>query len=115
MVSAPFPNPPRIAPETSFADCLRQVRRRLVLKQTSLSLPMGCSDAAISLWEAGQRLPRRHNLERLLEAIDACGATAEEHLSLRQAWARDRSAATFRPRAVVTRTWPLLSMEAHGA
>jgi len=115
MVSAPFSNPPHIAPETSFADCLRQVRRRLVLKQTSLSLPMGCSDAAISLWEAGQRLPRRRNLHRLLEAMDACGATAAEQLSLQQAWARDRSAAEFRLRSLPAEVWPPSSVGTPGA
>ena len=114
-MSAPFPNPPRIELEPSFADCLRQVRRRLLLKQTCLSMPMGCSDAAISLWEAGQRLPRRRNLYRLLETIGACGATAAEQLSLRQAWARDHSEAQFRPRSVVAKSWPLLSVGGNGA
>jgi len=115
MVETPFPNPPRdIEREPSFAKCLRDVRRRLVLKQTSLSLPIGCSDAAVSFWEAGYRLPTRTNLQRLLEAIGGHGATAAEQLSLRQAWGRDKSKAQLRRRSVVAVAGALSSLGGYG-
>jgi len=116
MVRVLFPNPPRdtVEREPSFANCLRQIRLRLDLKQTCLSLPMGCSDAAISMWEAGHRLPTGPNLERLLEAIGANGATTAEQLSLRQAWNRDKSVPRFRLRSLVAAAWPLSSLSGHG-
>jgi hypothetical protein len=111
MVEAPFPNPPRdVEREPSFAKCLRHVRRRLVLKQACLSLPIGCSEAAVSFWEAGYRLPTRANLQRLLEAIGGHGATEAEQLSLRQAWFRDKSKARLRRRSVVAVAGALSSL-----
>jgi DNA-binding transcriptional regulator YiaG len=75
----------------SFARCLRQVRQRVVGKQASLSCVVGCTDAAISLWESGDRLPNQANLQRLLAALAACGATTIELLGLRAAWFREKA------------------------
>jgi DNA-binding XRE family transcriptional regulator len=70
----------------SFATCLKQVRRRLAGKQAWLSQEVGCSDAAISFWESGGRLPNQQNLCRILAAVARGGATTPELLALRSAW-----------------------------
>ena len=103
MAAFVFSNSPRGAfeRESCFADCLREVRRRVAVKQTCLSLDIGCSDAAVSFWEAGHRLPTYSNLRRLLQAMGAAGATAAEQLALREAWFRDKSRAARLPRGDV--------------
>jgi transcriptional regulator with XRE-family HTH domain len=75
----------------SFAESLRHLRRRLEEKQTSLSFEIGCSDAAISHWELGSRLPSADNFGRLLMALAGAGATTAEMLALRAAWQSDRA------------------------
>jgi DNA-binding XRE family transcriptional regulator len=70
----------------SFARCLKQVRQRLAGKQAWLSHEVGCSDAAISFWESGGRLPNQQNLCRILAAVARGGATTPELLALRNAW-----------------------------
>jgi DNA-binding XRE family transcriptional regulator len=70
----------------SFATCLKQVRQRLAGKQAWLSQEVGCSDAAISFWESGGRLPNQQNLCRILAAVARGGATTPELLALRSAW-----------------------------
>jgi DNA-binding transcriptional regulator YiaG len=116
MLEAQLPNPSQdvVAREPSFANCLRHLRQRLVLKQTCLSWSIGCSEAAISLWEAGHRLPTLRNLHRLLKAIDAHGATAAEQLSLRQAWFRDKAGAQLRQGSVVADAEPLPTAVGYG-
>ena len=70
----------------SFASCLKQIRRRIAGKQAWLSQEVGCSDAAISFWESGGRLPNQQNLCRILAAVARGGATTPELLALRNAW-----------------------------
>lgn len=70
----------------SFASCLKQVRQRLAGKQAWLSQEVGCSDAAISFWESGGRLPNQQNLCRILAAVARGGATTPELLALRSSW-----------------------------
>jgi DNA-binding transcriptional regulator YiaG len=70
----------------SFASCLKQVRQRLAGKQAWLSQEVGCSDAAISFWESGGRLPNQQNLCRILAAVARGGATTPELLALRSTW-----------------------------
>jgi DNA-binding transcriptional regulator YiaG len=70
----------------AFASCLKQVRQRLAGKQAWLSREVGCSDAAISFWESGGRLPNQQNLCRILAAVARGGATTAELLALRSKW-----------------------------
>jgi|SoiMethySBSTD1v2_1073268.scaffolds.fasta_scaffold03873_11 DNA-binding transcriptional regulator YiaG len=74
----------------SFAQSLRLLRYRLAEKQAALSSEVGCSDAAVSLWESGCRLPTLRNFHRLLTVVASSGATNAELLELRAAWQRDR-------------------------
>ena len=78
----------------SFAVCLKQVRQRLAGKQAWLSQEVGCSDAAISFWESGGRLPNQQNLCRILAAVARGGATTPELLALRSAWHMEMSKRT---------------------
>ena len=70
----------------SFASYLKEIRQRLAGKQAWLSQEIGCSDAAISFWESGGRLPNQQNLCRILAAVARGGATTPELLALRSAW-----------------------------
>ena len=70
----------------TFACCLKQTRLRLAGKQAWLSREIGCSDAAISFWESGGRLPNQQNLCRILVAMARSGATTSELLLLRSSW-----------------------------
>ena len=79
----------------SFASCLKQVRQRLAGKQAWLSQEVGCSDAAISFWESGGRLPNQQNLCRILAAVARGGATTPELLALRSAWHQEMSRRTL--------------------
>src|SRR5688572_6287073 len=80
---------------TSFASKLKQVRQRLTGKQAWLSQEVGCSDAAISFWESGGRLPNQQNLCRILAAVARGGATTPELLALRSAWHHEMSRRTL--------------------
>jgi transcriptional regulator with XRE-family HTH domain len=73
-----------------FGAALRELRLRLDIKQVSLSTAMGCSDAAISLWEAGTRLPRPRFLDGLLRELAGAGAPAAELGALRDLWNQER-------------------------
>jgi DNA-binding transcriptional regulator YiaG len=74
-----------------FASNLKQVRQRLAGKQAWLSREVGCSDAAISFWESGGRLPNQQNMCRILAAVARGGATTSELTALRNAWHHEMS------------------------
>jgi DNA-binding XRE family transcriptional regulator len=79
-----------------FGDQLRELRRRLSFKQVSLSSMIGCSDAAISFWETGARLPKAPRLRLLLQQLAAQGVPTFELLSLRQRWHYECTLRTLR-------------------
>jgi DNA-binding XRE family transcriptional regulator len=90
----------------SFASNLKQVRQRLGGKQAWLSQEVGCSDAAISFWESGGRLPNQLNLCRILAGIARGGATTSELVALRSAWLHEvsrRALTALRERASANR------------
>jgi len=55
-------------------------------KQLWLSGEVGCTDAAISYWETGRRLPQQSTLFRLVEAFRKSGASPQELSELRLSW-----------------------------
>lgn len=73
----------------SFASHLKQIRQRLAGKQVWLSRAVGCSDAAISLWESGARLPNPRSLCRIMTALAEGGASTPELLALRRTWHKE--------------------------
>jgi transcriptional regulator with XRE-family HTH domain len=83
----------------SFAEALRNTRRRVSGKQVSLSIRIGCTDAAISLWECGARLPSTRSFCRILCALAEDGASTSELLALRGAWHRELTSRLMKPRA----------------
>jgi transcriptional regulator with XRE-family HTH domain len=76
--------------ESYFADRLKELRQRLVGKQLCLSCAVGCTDAAVSFWESGKRLPQQGTLSRILEALARGGASPTELSSLHHSWQRAR-------------------------
>jgi hypothetical protein len=73
-------------PKESFAGHLKTVRLRLAFKQITFSHAIGCTDAAISLWESGARFPTPNNLSRILAAIARGGGSTADILLLRRSW-----------------------------
>jgi hypothetical protein len=69
-----------------FAVCLRRIRHGLRTKQVWLSGAVGCSDAAISLWESGARIPTPQSMGRLLAALAEEGTATSQLLELRRVW-----------------------------
>ena len=61
-----------------FGTTLRRLRRTRLGKQLNLASNVGCSEAAISLWETGTRLPSASSLRRITEQLQKSGASVEE-------------------------------------
>ena len=76
----------------TFAVCLKRIRLSLAGKQIWLSDAMGCSDAAVSLWESGSRLPSARTIGRLLTVLADAGAPTPALLELRRVWLLETSA-----------------------
>ena len=69
-----------------FAQKMKALRRRLGSKQCWVANVVGCTNASVSFWESGKRVPDLRNLERLLHALEMAGATRHEIAWLRDAW-----------------------------
>ncbi|HMJ53813.1 MAG TPA: helix-turn-helix transcriptional regulator [Polyangiaceae bacterium] len=50
-----------------------------------------CTDAAVSHWERGKRLPSVRMMQRVLHAFSELGATPTDLDGLRVAWTTERS------------------------
>ena len=75
----------------SFACDLKRLRRQLSAKQIAVSHGIGCTDAAVSLWESGARFPNGTNLSQLVAVLAESGASAGELLALRDTWESERN------------------------
>jgi hypothetical protein len=72
---------------TSFAELFRNLRKQLVGKQSCLSgAGLRCTDAAISHWERGLRLPRPRTMRNAVDVLSELGATPREIQQLVSAW-----------------------------
>ena len=87
------------SPNDTFASCLRRLRRRLDAKQLWLSREVGCTDAAVSRWEKGDRLPRQDTVELFVEALKKEGAMPGEIVLLRMRWQKEALRRILRARA----------------
>jgi hypothetical protein len=74
-----------------FGSYLRQLRLAISGKQAWLSVAVGCSDAAISFWETGARLPTPRKMSALLAVLASAGVSTMELLDLRQRWHFERA------------------------
>jgi transcriptional regulator with XRE-family HTH domain len=64
---------------------LRQIRKNAGLSLRALEKRVRISNAKISLWENGHRLPNERDLERVLDELEVAGDDRERLLGLRQA------------------------------
>jgi hypothetical protein len=72
---------------TSFAELFKNLRKQLVGKQACLSgAGLRCTDAAISHWERGLRLPRPKTLRNAVDVLAALGAAPSDIEQLISAW-----------------------------
>jgi hypothetical protein len=78
--------------DDDFADHLKRLRQSLVGKQLRLSCAVGCTEAAVSNWECGKRVPQKHMLPRILETLALHGASPRDLADLLARWesARER-------------------------
>jgi transcriptional regulator with XRE-family HTH domain len=78
-----------------FADHLKRLRLRFVGKQLRFSSALGCTEAAVSFWESGKRVPQKRMLPRILETLTRCGAPPRDLSDLLVRWqvAKERSLA----------------------
>jgi DNA-binding XRE family transcriptional regulator len=76
---------------TTFHIVLHRLRKRYIGKQLTLATSLGCTEAAISFWEHGRRLPLRTLLPRIVECFRGNGALATELEELQQAYDHRRS------------------------
>jgi transcriptional regulator with XRE-family HTH domain len=91
-------NPPLEEESSSyFADRLRELRQRVIGKQLCLSCAIGCTDAAVSFWESGKRLPQLESLSRILDALARGGASPTELSGLHHSWEKARAQCQPRP------------------
>lgn len=71
----------------AFGKLFRNLRKRLVGKQACLShAGLRCTDAAISQWERGLRLPRPQTMCNAVIVLEHLGATAADIEQLMSAW-----------------------------
>jgi transcriptional regulator with XRE-family HTH domain len=72
---------------TSFAELFKNLRKTLVGKQACLSRAgLRCTDAAISHWERGLRLPRPKTLRNAIDVLKGLGAAPADIEQLISAW-----------------------------
>jgi hypothetical protein len=83
--------PPLATDSYYFADRLKELRRRLVGKQLCLSCAVGCTDAAVSFWESGKRLPQQDTFSRILDVLARGGASPSELSNLHRSWHKAKS------------------------
>src|SRR5713226_3892622 len=71
---------------TKFKDVLHRLRKQYMGKQFTLAASLGCTEAAISFWENGRRMPHRTLLPHIAECFRASGAPVNEITELQQAY-----------------------------
>jgi transcriptional regulator with XRE-family HTH domain len=81
----------QLATQPGFGTRFRILRQELAAKQTTLVAEgLRCTDAAISLWETGRRLPSSRMLFKIIAVFVRLGASSEDIEQLRSAWLADR-------------------------
>lgn len=96
-------------PARSFGELFRILRKQLVGKQACLSgAGLRCTDAAISHWERGHRLPRPKTMRNAISVLACLGATPSDIEQLKSAWY-----AEYIGRKVIARKQLLETIEMH--
>jgi transcriptional regulator with XRE-family HTH domain len=65
---------------------LRNLRSRTFGKQVCLAQALKCTEAAVSLWESGRRVPTPKTLLRILESFADQGVGGTDLVALRKYW-----------------------------
>jgi transcriptional regulator with XRE-family HTH domain len=78
--------------EASFSSHIRDLRQRLGRKQLWLAVVVGCTDAAVSYWESGKRIPNAQTISRIVDALTREGASGTELARLRRSWLKEKNA-----------------------
>jgi DNA-binding XRE family transcriptional regulator len=93
----------------TFATQLKGLRARLGYKQIWLASAVGCTDAAVSFWESGKRLPQAYIMVRVVEVLRELGVAPKELVTLDGTWRVEKIRAALaighapRQRAEITR------------
>jgi DNA-binding transcriptional regulator YiaG len=96
-------------PPPTFACQLKDFRQRFGFKQLWLANVVGCTDAAVSFWETGKRLPQAHVIVIMIEVLRKMGASPKELIVFYGCWREEKrraalaSAMAPRRRAQLTR------------
>ncbi len=69
-----------------FSQCIKDLRRRFGGKQLWLACLAGCTDAAVSFWETGKRVPNWDTFSKILVALVDVGVPPSEIETLRRSW-----------------------------
>jgi hypothetical protein len=85
-----FPSVPSRA-GGSFPGRVKELRQRFGGKQLWLATLAGCSDAAVSFWESGKRVPNEITFSRLLDGLTQVGAAPSDLAALRLSWLEAKS------------------------
>jgi len=56
------------------------------MKQIWVASTAGCTDAAVSLWESGRRIPCATLADRIFGALSAVGASPDKIANLQRLW-----------------------------
>jgi DNA-binding XRE family transcriptional regulator len=75
-----------LPPQPTFACQLKDFRQRFGFKQLWLANVVGCTDAAVSFWETGKRLPQAHIIVIMVDVLRKMGATPKELMALYGTW-----------------------------
>jgi DNA-binding transcriptional regulator YiaG len=76
--------------KAAFAALVHDLRRRFGGKQAWLACMVGCTDAAVSFWETGKRIPTGPLLSRVIDALAQAGASPGELARLEKTWIEAR-------------------------
>jgi DNA-binding transcriptional regulator YiaG len=75
----------------AFSHRIKELRRRFGGKQWWLAYAAGCTDAAVSFWESGKRIPSAAMMSRIADALMRAGAPAGELALLQRSWVEAKS------------------------
>jgi len=80
------------AHELSFGERFRRLRQQHAGKQATLvAAGLSCTDAAISQWETGRRLPSSKMLFSAIHVFASLGVSEKDIVHLRSIWEQERT------------------------
>ena len=98
-VASPFerfsPGPIIAALPPTFACQLKDFRQRFGFKQLWLANAVGCTDAAVSFWETGKRLPQAHIIVIMVDVLRKLGASSRELMTFYGCWREEKRRAAL--------------------